>query len=512
MTAGKRPLRLAILGDPDGALGPAVEASMPLGLDLDWTLITSLEALRVTLQRGCDAVLYDPAAFSAASDAVLAEIRGQERRIPVILLSDGSLGEERVAALMSLGASGLVLRHKPDRLGAALADALKRSPPERRLGLAEAQLLEALDAISEGFVLFDRDDRLVLCNDKYRRLNPEIANLIEPGVRFEELVRRELELGLYLDAIGREEQWLAARLHMHRAPTATFERQHIDGRWTLVRERRTRDGGSVGIRVDITALKEREQELRQAKEAAEMASRAKSDFLSNMSHELRTPLNAIIGFSEIMRRELFGPVGHGNYAEYVRNIHESGKHLLALIGDILDLSKIEAGRFTLAEAEVDIAEIIRSSVELMEEKARSAELSLAVDMPEPLPLLVGEERALRQILLNLLSNAIKFTHPGGSVTMRSALDRSGEIVIAVADTGVGIAPEDLPRAMEPFGQIETSLARRHQGTGLGLPLAKKLVEAHGGAFVIESAPGRGTVVTARFPTARVLGRRSAATA
>ncbi|HLI12659.1 MAG TPA: ATP-binding protein [Alphaproteobacteria bacterium] len=241
-----------------------------------------------------------------------------------------------------------------------------------------------------------------------------------------------------------------------------------------------------------------------ARDEAEMASRAKSEFLATMSHELRTPLNAIIGFAEIMRDELFGPLGSPRYAAYARDIHGSGRHLLSLINDILDLSKIEAGRFTLAEEAVDVAAVVRGSAHVLAERAQAGGLDLALELPERPPMLRADARALQQVLLNLITNAVKFTEAGGRVTVRADLAPAGGLVISVADTGIGIAPADLARALEPFGQIETAANRRHQGTGLGLPLAKKLVEAHGGTFTIASEPGVGTVASALFPADRVL--------
>jgi PAS domain S-box-containing protein len=260
---------------------------------------------------------------------------------------------------------------------------------------------------------------------------------------------------------------------------------------------------------DISDRKRAEAELKKAKEQAELASRAKSEFLANMSHELRTPLNAVIGFSEIIKDEVLGR-DPDRYRAYASDIHASGVHLLSLINDILDLSKIEAGKAELAEAEVDVAEVVRSSIRLVRERAETAQVSLAAAMPATLPRVWAERRALKQILLNLLSNAIKFTRPGGSITVGAALGANGSLVISVADTGIGISAGDIERALTPFGQVGNPLTRDHSGTGLGLPLSRALIELHGGTLELQSEPGVGTIVSAVLPARRVLGRETVA--
>jgi len=249
-------------------------------------------------------------------------------------------------------------------------------------------------------------------------------------------------------------------------------------------------------------LRRNQTHLVTAKEEAEAANRAKTDFLANMSHELRTPLNAIIGFSEIMRDEKFGPLSV-KYAEYATAIAESGTHLLTLINTILDMAKAEANRLVLAEEEVEIARAVAFSVGTIEEMARRAEIDCRSDVPEDLPRLFGDAAKLRQILINLLSNAVKFTPSGGEVRVSVEREAEGGLAVRVADTGIGIPPEKIPLALAPFGQIETGLDRRYDGTGLGLPLAKRLIELHGGTMEIVSKPGKGTVITAHFPKERV---------
>jgi len=222
-----------------------------------------------------------------------------------------------------------------------------------------------------------------------------------------------------------------------------------------------------------------------------------------MSHELRTPLNAIIGFSEIMERGTFGPLGSERYGGYVRDIIRSSRHLLGIISDILETAKMEAGKIELDEEDVDLAEDVRDTVQLLGEQAALAQLTLTVDAAPTLPLLHADRRRIRQIVINLVSNAIKFTPPGGRIAVALRHAPSGEVTLTVADTGIGIATANIPKVLAPFGQVEGPLNRRHEGTGLGLPLSKALAELHGGGLSIDSAPGQGTRVTVMFPQTRV---------
>jgi len=255
---------------------------------------------------------------------------------------------------------------------------------------------------------------------------------------------------------------------------------------------------------DISQWKETEEGLRLAKERAEEESAKKSDFLARISHELRTPLNAIIGFSEVMSEEKFGPIANDRYKGYLNDIRSSGDHLLSLINDLLDLSKIEAGKLDLNFTSVDVARIIEQGMTIIQPQAAQARVIVRISLPDHLPPVVADERSLRQIVLNLLSNAVKFTPAGGQVILSAVVDEHGQLQIRVRDTGIGMSRDEIDRAMEPFRQIQTQGQSDHAGTGLGLPLTKALTEANRAEFLIESTPSAGTLVHITFPTNRVL--------
>ena len=261
------------------------------------------------------------------------------------------------------------------------------------------------------------------------------------------------------------------------------------------------DGYCAVVR-DITQWKQTEAELRFAKEEAEKASSQKSEFLARISHELRTPLNAILGFSDVMRDERFGPIGNARYRTYAEDIHASGKHLLSLINDLLDLSKIEAGKLELDFTKVSLNKAAQEAMHLMTEEARNRRVILRDALPNNLPQVVADQRSMRQILLNLLSNAVKFTATGGQIIIAARLEDNGELTLKVSDSGPGMSAAEVETALEPFRS--QSRDRAAEGTGLGLPLTKALAEANRARFAILSEPGRGTSIEITFPVTRVL--------
>lgn len=254
---------------------------------------------------------------------------------------------------------------------------------------------------------------------------------------------------------------------------------------------------------DITERKQTERDLRVAKDQAEVASRAKSSFLATVSHELRTPLNAIIGFSDVIRHQLLGVITPTRYRDYAQDIHDSGTHLLEIINDILDLSKLEAGRMELHEEIFDINQVVRQAIHLMEGRIADMRLQLGMNLAANLPAVFADRRVLKQIFINLLSNAVKFTPEGGSISVASRFHQQTGITVVVEDTGIGMRAEDIPIAMTPFAQIASAMTRRHAGTGLGLPLVKSLIDLHGGTFRLESKPKIGTKAIVVLPPTRL---------
>jgi signal transduction histidine kinase len=509
-------------------------------------------------------------------------------------------------------------------------DLTKETLAEERAERAQSQLMAAVESIPQCFLLLDTNDRLVLCNSRYRELHAAITDQLVPGATFEAICRATAAAGLPEAAKGRTEAWVRERMSRHRTPNPEIEERQVGDRWFHITEQRTHNGGTVVIHTDITALKRREQELaektallrgtldnmeqgllvldaslrmkiwndrwlkfhempseligvgrpmeplvkfaarrgdyghgdpellaarrmeqlrdpdvqvvqlntavgrlvevrrsampdggvlltfaditeakqveahlRRAKDEAEIASRSKTEFLANMSHELRTPLNAVIGFSDILIGQIFGPLGDSRYRDYARDIRDSGQHLLNLINDVLDVSKVEFGKVELLEETVDVMGVVESCIRLMRERAETAGIRLYQELPRSLPQMQADSRRLKQILLNLLSNAVKFTPPGGRVTIRASEGADG-LRLVVEDSGIGIAADDLEKALRPFGQIDSRLARKYQGTGLGLPLARSMTELHGGKLVLESTPGRGTTATVWLPASRIL--------
>jgi two-component system cell cycle sensor histidine kinase PleC len=392
-----------------------------------------------------------------------------------------------------------------------------------RTAAADIRLRDAIETIPEAFVLWDAENRMVLCNSNFQLLHRLPDEAIGTGTSYETVVAAGRKPVVHTKVTSDGDPEAGAR---------TFEAQIDDGRWLHISERRTKDGGYVSVGTDITTLKLHEErlmnserrlmatiaDLRNSQQAlkhqtrqlaelaekyaaeknrAEEANQAKSKFLANMSHELRTPLNAIIGFSEIMESGMFGPLGTDKYLEYCRDIRQSGQYLLDLINDILDMSKIEAGRIRLDADDIELDGLLAESMRIVSQRAEDKGITLTAKIAPEIHL-SGDRRSMKQIALNLLSNAVKFTPEGGRVTVRARSTR-GIVTIAIADTGIGIAKEALARLGRPFEQVDGQLTRRHEGSGLGLAIAKSLIHLHGGTMRIRSTLGKGTTVLMRLP-------------
>jgi two-component system cell cycle sensor histidine kinase PleC len=388
---------------------------------------------------------------------------------------------------------------------------------------ADLRLRDAIETIPEAFVLWDAEDRLVLCNSHFQRLHKLPDTAVTPGTSYETVI----EVGSMPEVRTRLQE------SGTQAPGArTFEAQLDDGSWLHISERRTKDGGYVSVGTDITRIKEHEQKLvdndlrlratvidlkrsqtaleqqaieladlaekySEEKNRAEEANQTKSKFLANMSHELRTPLNAIIGFSEIMESGMFGTLGSEKYQEYCHDILTSGHYLLEVINDILDMSKIEAGRMKLDMEQLDLSKTLAESLRVVSGRADDKNLVLDADIEGTISV-IADRRAVKQIIVNLLSNAVKFTPDGGKVTVRGRVLRDS-IMLMIADTGIGIAPHSLLRLGRPFEQVESQLTKTYHGSGLGLAIARSLTNLHGGSMRLRSKLGTGTVVYVSLP-------------
>ena len=390
-----------------------------------------------------------------------------------------------------------------------ISDVTEQKHREFDLVMAERGLAEVLESMHEGFALFDEQDRLIMWNKKYENMFPMIHDVIKYGVRFEDLVRAAAERGQNAESLADREAWIKERLRIFRSLESDSESRFTDGRWLLARKYRGNSGRTLAIFIDITELKQREAELREAKLQAETANRIKSEFLANMSHELRTPLNAIIGFSDILIKEQAGPIGTPVYREYAKDVNNSGHQLLGIIEDLIDLSRLETGQVDLRETELSLGGLLDLCRRAFEDKAASAGVSLAIEPAQEEIEIWADQVRLRQVLHNLISNAIKFTPSGGSVRLSGGLADTGEIEIRIADTGIGMTPHELDIAVEPFRQAQSSLTRTQGGSGIGLTLCNSMIKLHDGTLEIESRKGEGTTVTLRLPACRHLVRQQA---
>jgi signal transduction histidine kinase/CheY-like chemotaxis protein len=367
-------------------------------------------------------------------------------------------------------------------------------------------LAAAIATISDGFVLYDADDRIVVCNERVREIYPQRADLFQPGTSFREILEAAVARSVPDLKGWTPKEWIEERLRQHSAPYSVAEHSYRNDLWVRVTQRKTHDGGTVVVYTDITELKRRQIELEQAREEAETANRTKSQFLANMSHELRTPLNAIIGIAEMLYEEA-QEERDGALSEPVGRIVRAGKHLLMLINDILDLSKIEAGKLDLYPEEIDVTTLIGELTKTTQPIADKNSNKLIIDCPADIGVMQADLTRVRQVLLNLLSNACKFTERGEiRFTAKSEADGSAKwLVFTVADTGIGMTEEQLGRLFQEFSQADSSTTRKYGGTGLGLAISQHLCRAMGGEITVKSAPGRGAVFTVRLPVQALQG-------
>ena len=362
---------------------------------------------------------------------------------------------------------------------------------------ARARLTDAIETISEGFALYDADDKLVIFNSKYKNNFATHADIIRVGASFETIARTSAEREKAVDGGASLEAWLAERIAQHKAPSSTHIQHRSDGRWIQVSERRTTDGGVVATYADITELKQREADLAAARDAAEVANQTKSNFLANMSHELRTPLNAIIGYSEILQEDA-ADKRDKEAIDDLQKIESAGRHLLGLINNILDLSKIEAGKMDMFIEPIDIQAVVKEAVSIVKPLADKNENVIEVICPADIGSFRSDQTKVKQSLLNLMSNANKFTSKG-KVILTAAREGNARVCFSVSDTGVGMTDEQLGRLFEAFSQADASTTKRFGGTGLGLAITKHFCTMLGGDVTAVSTLGRGSTFTIWLP-------------
>lgn len=445
--------------------------------------------------------------------------KGDARQIDQIFRmrhEDGHYVWMRARAQLIKSTSG-----KVHMIGIAM-DVTEQHRLAQRYAEADQRLADAIESTSEAFVLWDKNDRLVMCNGHYQQAYRLPDEVLVPGTE-----RIAVHAAAARPIVERRVADPDGSNHAH-----TTEVQLADERWLQINERRTRDGGLVSVGTDITLLKRHQVRLRESerrlmatigdlsasrqtlerqkaelsvananyqaeKERAEAANRAKSEFLANMSHELRTPLNAILGFSEILQNQMFGPLGSEKYDEYSRDIHDSGKHLLNVINDILDMSKIEAGHMRLVCEKIDLAPLIEETLRFTTIPAEQKNILIDPNVSSGLTV-IADRRAMKQVLLNLLSNAVKFTNDGGRISIR-ARKVAGAVTLTIADTGIGIPKAALEKIGQPFEQVQSQYAKSKGGSGLGLAISQSLTKLQGGAMKIRSVEGVGTTISVRLP-------------
>ena len=463
--------------------------------DLHW--VSDVEEEFANLNSGdYDVILVDYYFGARTGVEILHEAVAEGCATPMILLT--GLGDRDVDfAAMQAGAADYLEKSNltANLLERAIRYAISAARAREALLEKSVLLQTTLDNTGSGIAAFDRSMRLIAWNDRFLKMLGQ-----EKGLE---------HLDGFAGQAGPEINLLSKRvsgcLKLGSMPGAGLsEYNGPNGRILEIRYNRTRDDGSVIVCIDVTDRKRSEAMLVKSKKTAELANRAKTEFLANASHELRTPLNAIIGFSELMILGVNGPIGHDKYLGYVVDINQSGEHLLSLIDDILDVSKIESGKYELHEKQVEIARIIKSCLRMIRERAEAARISIICAVDPDLSHLWVDERAIKQILLNLLSNAVKFTPKKGEVRLTIEKTDGSGVCLSVSDNGIGIAPEDIGKVFEPFGQAKNAVNRGIDGTGLGLPLVKSLTELLGGSLSLESTPDEGTTVKVHLPQERDL--------
>ena len=377
-------------------------------------------------------------------------------------------------------------------------DAVEKA--ELKAEQAEARLRAAVDALPEGLVFLDSEGRYILWNKRYAEIYHRSADLFERGAKLIDTLRIGVARGDYPDAVGREEEWLAQRMALLDNPGVRHEQRVSDGRWLMIEERRTDDGGIIGLRVDITDMKRQAAELAAALERAEAANQAKNEFLANLSHEIRTPLNGVLGLADVLGRTGLDP----HQRELVKTITAAAGALNGILSDLLDFSRLEAGKVEIADEPFHLAETVREAAGLFEQSAFDKGVQLTVDIaPATARPVMGDPMRLKQILINLLSNALKFTEKGRIAVTVAPSVKGDRYFLEVRDTGIGFEPQDAERLFGRFEQADGSITRKYGGTGLGLAICRQLSELMGGSIAAAGQPGRGAVFTVTLPLVEV---------